>query len=166
MPKNDKEPTLDFPSKTEAFHDEDGMYKMREPEPGKLDAEKMVQLESGIFAPMPKMKEFRILWIDTQSGHFQIEAEESYEDIQDILASAKRHEQSWYSFTDPTYGHKNIVPMAALQHPIAIVTGLKDIEAIEQQQKDYELQKRMAALQSRSKGMSPEQARELIKRHN
>jgi hypothetical protein len=159
--------TLDFPNKREAFHDEDGMYKMKESEPPSIDAEKMVQLESGIFAPTPKMKEIRILWIDTMNGHFQIECNESYEQIKSVLAEVLAQPvQEWYEFTDPTYGFTIQVPREALLHPIAIVTGLKDIEAVEEQQKDYEYQKRMAKLQKPTSGMSPQQARDLIKRNN
>lgn len=156
---------LDFPSRTEAYHDKDGMFKMKESEPGRLDGDKMVQLDSGIFAPVPKWKTFRMLWIDTQNGHFSIECDESIEEIQAILDSAKTGAQEWYEFTDPAFGHKITVPFLVLQHPICIAIQFKDIEAIEEQNKAYELQKRMAKLQAKGVGASVQQVKEILRRN-
>jgi hypothetical protein len=165
MADNNKDPKLDFPTPTEAHHDpETGMYTMRESEPGKLDGEKMVQLESGIYAPMPDLKVFRILWLDTLVGHFQVEADESLEEIQTILASAKRREQTWYSFTDPSFGFPVLIPVEALQSPVAITQGLKDIEAIKEQQKQYEMQKRLARLQTARQAADTLATKELLSR--
>jgi hypothetical protein len=148
----------DFPSPTEAGHNAEGMYTMRDSKPGEFNNEQVIELESGLFVDrsfMPNWKEYRILWIDTQSGHFQIECDESYESIKDTLAHAISEDASpYYTFTDPTYGHKNEVPRGALQHPIAIVTGLRDLKQIEDQLKELEKQKSLMRLQNASKDRS------------
>lgn len=152
---------LDFPSPTEAGHNKDGMYTMREPKPGEYDESKEVKLESGIYIQKPDMKEYRILWLDTISGHFQIECDESPEQIKDILASAARQEAQWYNFTDPTYGHINEFPVAALQHPICIVSQWRDLEELEEQIKKVKMQKRINNLG----GASKQQVNEILRRN-
>ena len=139
--------------------------KSREPEPGTYDPEREVQLESGIYIQKPTVKEYRVLWLDTISGHFQIECDETYEQVKDILASAARKDSEWYSFTDPTYGHKNEVPAAVLQHPIAIVSQWRDLEAIKDQIEAARMQQRLAKLQAAKQGGVPEQVKQLIRRN-
>ncbi len=149
---------LDFPTTTEAGHNKDGMYTMREPEPGSFDESQVVQLESGIYIDksfMPNWKEYRILWLDTGSGHFQIECDESYDAIKDAIAHASSDNPApYYTFTDPTYGHPNEIPFAVLRKAIAIVTGLRDLKQIEDQLKELEKQKSLARLANASQDRS------------
>jgi hypothetical protein len=161
---------LDFPSKTEAFHDEDGMYKMREPEPGDAGPEGMAEIQTDegfkLYAPTPKFKQARILWVSVQGGMFQYECEESYEQLKDMLASAARNENPFYTVTDPKFGFAVEIPCTALAHPVAIVTTMIDIEAIKDQQDAYEMQKRLDRLQRANKGASKQQLADIVRRHN
>lgn len=147
---------LDFPSPTEAHHDEKtGMYTMTDPEPGKLDGEKMVLLESGIWVEKPNQKEVRMLTVSTGSAHYTYECDESYEQILTILGEAQeRGGEGWTSLTDPIFGFHIAVPYAALLHPVAITTQLRDLEAIREQMKAYEMQQRLNRLELASQNKS------------
>jgi hypothetical protein len=155
---------LDFPSPTEAHHNKDGFYTMTDPKPGEFDSSREVQLESGIYLEMPDMKEFRILWIDTENGHFQIECDETYEELKDMLASAARHESEWYSVTDPTYGHSNEIPATVLQHPIAIVSQWRDMEELRKQINAAKMQRRLQRIQEAKQGGISENVKQILKR--
>jgi hypothetical protein len=148
----------------EAYHNEEGMFTVPDPEKPSYSDDKLVQLESGLWVQKPNHKEVRVLWCDTGSGHFQYECDESYEEIMSIVDSARNGAiDGWANLTDPIYGFRVAVPVEALKRPVAIVTQLRDIEALQEQINAYELQKRMSKLQT--KGASAQQANEIIKRH-
>jgi hypothetical protein len=143
----------DFP--TEAIHNEQGMYTIKDSEPGKLDGEKLIQLESGIWVEKPNQKEIRMLTVNTGAAHFTYECEESYDQILAILKEAnERNGEGWTQLTDPIFGFRIAVPLAALLHPISITTQLRDLEAIRDQMKAYEMQQRMNRLQQASQNKS------------
>lgn len=147
---------LDYPSPTEAVHDPaTGMYQMKESEPGRINSG-MVETESGLFIPAPKFKPFRRVQALGQGTVMTLEVDESVEEIQRIVTSLKTNDVSWIIFTDPAYGNPIHVQREVLLQPLVIIEDYKDVEALEDEMKQYEQSKRMARIQQGSQARSVE----------
>lgn len=162
-----------FPSPSEAHHDpETGMYTMRDPEKPSFDSSNLVELESGIFVQRPtEQKETRIIWADTGAGHFQYQVAETYEECIAVIDRVRANDaelidSGWVDFTEPIFGFRIAIPVSALRNPVAIITKLEDMGQIEQQIKDYEMQRRLARIEKAKRGGASAQAASLIEKVN
>lgn len=138
---------LDFPTETEAHHNEKGMYVMNDPESANLPPDGMVQAESGLYVPAPaEFKHYRLIFTTHAIGT-RMEVDETIEEIQELIAVAKSDvSPEWFTFTEPTYGNALVVSRDALRNVIAIGEDFKDMDMLREQQKDYFNAKAMNAL--------------------
>lgn len=137
---------LDFPSTTEAHHNEKGMYVMNDPESAELPPDGMVKDEtSGLFVPAPKdFKHYR--FIQTEKG-LRVEVEATPDEIKEAIFAAKALDApDWFAFTDPTFGLTTWLHREALVSTVAIGEDFKDLDLIREQQEEYMKSKARRAL--------------------
>lgn len=154
---------LDFPSPTEAHHNEKGMYVMNENEGGSVDRGMVLDSDTGLYVPAPPdFKHFRRVFMEKQS----LEVEETFEEIEAAIFAAKALDApDWFSFTDPTFGLTTRVSREGLATATVIVEDFKDLDIIESQQEDYFKSKSMAALnKARSNNHDSENNRRLLRK--
>jgi hypothetical protein len=153
---------LDFPSATEAHHNEKGMYVMNENEGGSVERGMVVDPESGLYVPAPPdFKHYRRVFMEHQS----VEVEETFEQIETAIHDARALDApEWFSFTDPTFGLTTRVHREALATASVIVEDFKDLDVIKEQQAEYAKSKSMAALNKARTNHNQEDTRRLLRK--
>jgi hypothetical protein len=143
---------LDFPSPTEAHHNEKGMYVMNDNNGGSVPTGGMVETESGLFVPAPSFKPMRRIQALGNGTVMSIEVEETVDEVKAIIADAV--DGGWVTFTDPVYGNAVHVQTAVLRQPLVIIEDYKDLDLLTDQMKEYERSRSLQRIQQASQNKS------------